>query len=128
MKYKNMIFLFVIIGISLSIVIYTQQLSQNYSKPIDVDVGSLIKIDNKSDIDEKKNFLMEFFWDVGTLHSIISKSPLPQVESDISDSRYDYFQNLKRIDRLTVEMEYDINSISYLFIPEKSNEKLILYH
>ena len=92
------------------------------------DVSSLIKIDNKSDIDEKKNFLMEFFWDVGTLHSIISKSSLPQVESDISDSRYDDFQNLKRIDRLTVEMEYDINSISYLFIPEKSNEKLILYH
>ena len=92
------------------------------------DVGSLIKIDNKSDIDEKKNFLMEFFWDVGTLHHIISKSPLPQVESDISDSRYDDFQNLKRIDRLTVEMEYDINSISYLFIPKKSNEKLILYH
>ena len=92
------------------------------------DVSSLIKIDNKSDIDEKKNFLMEFFWDVETLHHIISKSPLPQVESDISDSRYDYFQNLKRIDRLTVEMEYDINSISYLFIPEKSNEKLILYH
>ena len=92
------------------------------------DVGSLIKIDNKSDIDEKKNFLMEFFWDVETLDHIISKSPLPQVESDISDSRYDYFQNLKRIDRLTVEMEYDINSISYLFIPEKSNEKLILYH
>ena len=128
MKYKNVIFLFMIIGISLSIVIYTQQLSQNDSKPIDVDVGSLIKIDNKSDIDEKKNFLMEFFWDVGTLHSIISKSSLPQVESDISDSRYDDFQNLKRIDRLTVEMEYDINSISYLFIPEKSNEKLILYH
>ena len=123
-----MIFLFVIIGISLSIAVYTQQLSQNDSKPIDVDVGSLIKIDNKSDIDEKKNFLMEFFWDVGTLHSIISKSSLPQVESDISDSRYDDFQNLKRIDRLTVEMEYDINSISYLFIPEKSNEKLILYH
>ena len=128
MKYKNMIFLFVIIGISLSIAVYTQQLSQNDSKPIDVDVGSLIKIDNKSDIDEKKNFLMEFFWDVETLDHIISKSPLPQVESDISDSRYDDFQNLKRIDRLTVEMEYDINSISYLFIPEKSNEKLILYH
>ena len=25
-------------------------------------------------------------------------------------------------------MEYGINSISYLFIPEQSNEKLILYH
>ena len=92
------------------------------------DVGSLIKIDNKSDIDEKKIFLTDFFLNVDSLHRIILKSPLPQVESDISDSRYDDFQNLKRIDRLTVEMDYGINSISYLFIPEQSNEKLISYH
>ena len=92
------------------------------------DIDSLIKIDNKSDIDQKRYFLTEFFWDVETLHRITSKSLLPQVESNVSDSRYDNFQNLKRIDRLTIEMEYGINSISYLFIPEKSNEKLILYH
>ena len=92
------------------------------------DIDSLIKIDNKSDIDQKRYFLTEFFWGVETLHHITSKSLLPQVESNISDSRYDNFQNLKRIDQLTIEMEYGINSISYLFIPEKSNEKLILYH
>ena len=91
-------------------------------------IDSLIKINDKSDIDQKRYFLTEFLWDAGTLHRIIDKSPLPQVESDISDSRYDNFQNLKRIDRLTVEMKYGINSISYLFIPEKSNGKLILYH
>ena len=92
------------------------------------DIDSLIKIDNKSDIDQKRNFLTEFFWDVGSLQRVIDKSPLPQVEYDISDSRYSDFQNLNRIDKLTVEMEYGINSISYLFIPEVSNEKLILYH
>ena len=92
------------------------------------DIDSLIKIDNKSDIDQKRNFLTEFFWDVGSLQRVIDKSPLPQVEYDISDSRYNDFQNLKRIDRLTVEMKHEINSISYLFIPEVSNEKLILYH
>ena len=92
------------------------------------DIDSLIKIDDKSDIDQKRNFLTEFFWDVGDLQRVIDKSPLPQVEYDISDSRYSDFQNLKRIDKLTVEMEYGINSISYLFIPEVSNEKLILYH
>ena len=94
-------------------------------------VDSLIKIDNKSDIDQKRNFLTEFFWNVeSTTFKRIPAGyiPVPEVESDISDSRYSDFQNLKRIDRLTVEMEYDINSISYLFIPEKSNEKLILYH
>ena len=92
------------------------------------DIDSLIKINDKSDIDQKRYFLTEFLWDAGTLHRVSYKSPLPQVESDISDSRYDNFQNLNRIDRLTVEMKYGINSISYLFIPEKSNGKLILYH
>ena len=92
------------------------------------DIDSLIKIDNKSDIDQKRNFLTEFFWNIGSLQSLEDKLQLPEVESDISDSRYNDFQNLKRIDRLTVETEYGINSISYLFIPEKSNEKLILYH
>ena len=91
-------------------------------------VDSLIKIDSKSDIDQKRDFLTEFFWDVGSFQRVKDKSQLSQVESDISDSNYKDFQNLKRIDRLTVEMEYGINSVSYLFIPEQSNEKLILYH
>ena len=95
------------------------------------DIDSLIKIDNKSDIDQKRNFLTEFFWNVeSTTFKRIPAGyiPVPEVESDISDSRYNNFQNLLRIDRLTVEMEYGINSVSYLFIPEQSNEKLILYH
>lgn len=92
------------------------------------DMDSLIKIDNKSDINQKRNFLTEFFWNVGSLQRLNDKPQLPEVESDISDSRYNNFRNLKRIDRLTVEMEYGINSVSYLFIPEQSNEKLILYH
>ena len=108
--------------------LFGQKTIENNQFVNQADIDSLIKIDNKSDIDQKRYFLTEFFWDVETLHRITSKSSLPQVESNISDSRYDNFQNLKRIDRLTVEMEYGINSISYLFIPEKSNEKLILYH
>ena len=91
-------------------------------------IDSLIRIYDKSDIDKKRNFLTEFFWDVGSLQRVKDKSQLPEVESGISDSNYKDFQNLKRIDRLTVEMEYGINSISYLFLPEQSNEKLILYH
>ena len=95
------------------------------------DIDSLIKIDNKSDIDQKRNLLTEVFWNVGsTTFKRIPAGyiPVPEVESNISDSRYNNFQNLLRIDRLIVEMEYGINSVSYLFIPEQSNEKLILYH
>ena len=63
-----------------------------------------------------------FFWKVESFVRVKYSGQLPQVESDISDSRYDNFQNLKRIDKLTVEMEYGINSVSYLLVPEKSNK------
>ena len=91
-------------------------------------IDSLIRIYDKSDIDQKRDFLIEYFWDVRSFQRVKDKSQLPEVEIKISDSSYKDFQNLKRIDRLTVEMEYGINSVSYLFIPEQSNEKLILYH
>ena len=108
--------------------LFGQKTIENSQFVNQADMDSLIKIDNKSDIDQKRNFLTEFFWNVGSLQSLEDKLQLPEVESDISDSRYNNFQNLLRIDRLTVEMEYGINSVSYLFIPEQSNEKLILYH
>ena len=52
MKYKKMIFLPVIIGISLSIVLYLSQFSQNDSELIDV--NSLIDIETSQDIKSKK--------------------------------------------------------------------------
>tara|TARA_B110001454_G_scaffold112829_1_gene105848 strand:- start:4350 stop:5498 length:1149 start_codon:yes stop_codon:yes gene_type:complete len=109
-------------------VLFEQKTTQNNQFVNQINVDSLIKIYSKSDIDQKREFLTEFFWDTTTFQRIKDKSPPPKVETNISDSNYKDFQNLKRIDRLTVEMEYGINSISYLFIPEQSNEKLILYH
>jgi len=92
------------------------------------DLDSLVKIDDELDIDQKRNDLIEFFWDVGSLHRVQYSGELPEIESDISDSSYNDFQNLKRIDKLTVKMDFGVNSISYLFIPEESNKKLIFYH
>jgi len=115
---------------SLDIIIEEKAIEDNQFI-IQADLDSLIKIDDEEDIDQKRNELIEFFWNVGSIQhfdNITFRPQLPEVESDISDSRYNNFQNLKRIDKLTVEMEYGINSISYLFTPEKSNEKLILYH
>ena len=109
-------------------VLFKQKTIENNQFINQANLDDLIEIDSKSDIDQKRNFLAEFFWDVGSLQRLTDKSQLPEVETDISDSNYKDFQNLKRIDRLTAEMEYGINSVSYLFIPEQSNEKLILYH
>ena len=109
-------------------ILFEQKTIENNKFVNQANVYSLIKIDSKLDIDQKRDFLIEYFWDVGSFQRVKDKSQLPEVEIKISDSSYKDFQNLKRIDRLTVEMEYGINSISYLFIPEQSNEKLILYH
>ena len=111
--------------------LFGQKTIENNQFVNQADIDSLIKIYDQSDINEKRNFLTEVFWNVGsTTFKRIPAGYIPvhEVESDISDSRYNDFQNLKRIDRLTVEMKHEINSISYLFIPEVSNEKLILYH
>ena len=109
-------------------VLFQQKTIENNQFINQPNVDPLIKIDSKSDIDQKRSLLTEFFWDVENFQRIKHVKTLPEVESDISDSNYKDFQNLKRIDRLTVEMEHGINSISYLFIPKQSNEKLILYH
>ena len=109
-------------------VLFEQKSIENNQFINQSDVDSLIKINSKSDIDQKRSMLTEFFWDVGSFQRVTHAVQLPEVESDISDSNYKDFQNLERIDRLTVEMEYGINSVSYLFIPQQSNEKLILYH
>ena len=92
------------------------------------DLNTLVRIDGKSDIEKKRNDLTEFFWNVGSLQRVQHNGQLPEIESDIYDSRYNDLQNLKRIDKLIVEMEYGIDSVSYLLLPEESNQKLILYH
>ena len=69
------------------------------------DLNTLVRIDGKSDIEKKRNDLTRFFWSVGDLqHSdhITFRPQLPEVESDISDFRYNNFQNLKRITPISI--------------------------
>ena len=102
--------------------------TENNQFIIQSDLNILVRIDGESDIEKKRNDLTEFFWNVGSLQRVQHDGQLPEIESDIYDSRYNDLQNLKRIDKLTVEMEYGIDSVSYLLLPEESNQKLIIYH
>ena len=89
------------------------------------DINLLIHIKDTSDIEKFHKILIDSIWIQNDYP--ISKSP-QLIESNISDSRYLDLKNLKQIDKFTLEMEYGINSISYLFIPEQSNGNLIIYH
>ncbi|WP_179371824.1 hypothetical protein [Nitrosopumilus ureiphilus] len=89
------------------------------------DVNSLIHIKTVDDISKLRNNLIDFIWSGDDFPN--SKLP-DSIQTNISNSLYDNFTNLKRIDQINVMMEYDVNSISYLFVPESSNNKLIIYH
>ncbi|MCV0366650.1 MAG: hypothetical protein K5798_05245 [Nitrosopumilus sp.] len=89
------------------------------------DVNSLIHINTVDDISKLRNNLIDFIWSGDGFPN--SKLP-DSVQTNISTPLYENFKNLKRIDQINVVMDYGVNSISYLFIPESSNNKLIIYH
>jgi len=96
------------------------QTPQEYLKN---DVGSLISIRHKQDVYRLREKLIKFLWGAqgipSSLPSLINKG--------ISDSRYSDINSLARIDRITINMEFGINSISYHFIPKAPNNKAVIY-
>ena len=89
-----------------------------------VDVDNKISLQNTNDLEEKREELIQFIWKTNSL-----PKQLPTfVDSDISDERFSALSNLKQIDRLTIDMEYGLSSIVYIFSPENNNGDLIIYH
>ena len=88
----------------------------------DVDVLSLIHIAEPVDIDDKRKKLIDFIWNAEFPSILPTK-----IEYDLIDPLFD-MENLAQIDKIEYNMEFGINSISYLFIPIESNNKLIIYH
>lgn len=86
-------------------------------------VEPLIRINTIDEMNSTKNDLIFFLWKQNELPS----SNPSIIEKNISDSRYSTLENLQSIDKQIVEMEYGINSISYLFQPKKDNGHLIIY-
>ena len=89
----------------------------------EVDVSSLIKIKDKNDILQKRDSLINYIWNTDNL-----PKDLPEISKNIYDVRYAELKNLERIDKITVTMDYGINSVAYHFIPEKKSNSLIIYH
>ena len=87
-------------------------------------IQNLISFNSISDIDNTKQMLNEYIWNDPKLPSdLVTKH-----EYDVKDSMISKLKNLERIDSFTVEMNYGMNSISYLFLAENTNNKLIIYH
>ena len=80
-------------------------------------IDSLIHINSVSNIQEKKIQLKNFIWKDQYLDN------LPNIERNISDERYKNLDNLLEIEKLSVSMEHDVDSIMYLFKAKNSNKK-----
>ena len=87
-------------------------------------IQNLILFEKMSDIENTKLNLIEYIWNDTQLPS----NSFPKYEVDISDPISSKLENLERIDSFTVEMNYGMNSISYLFLAKNTNDKLIIYH
>jgi len=75
---------------------------------------------------EKREDLIDFIWKKGgTLPTRLPDS----IDYDIFDKNFDSLTNLKKIDRITIEMKHGINSIVYLLHPEeRQQDDLLIYH
>ena len=87
-------------------------------------IENLISFEKMSDIKNTKQNLIEYIWN----DSKLPKNSIPTHEININDPISSKLQNLERIDSFTVEMNYGMNSISYLFLAKNTNDKLIIFH
>jgi len=90
----------------------------------DTNVTELISIQNEREASSRRTALQNFIWG----SKGVPKDLPAKVEKAIEDDRYTDLDNLKQIDRLTVNMEWGVTSTAYHFVPEQSNGKLLIYH
>ncbi len=92
---------------------------------LETDVNSLILINSEADVLSKREDLKTFIWGKDEF----PETELPNiVEENITDPRYKDLDNLKQINKVTVNMAWQVDSIAYHFIPEQGNQKLVIYH
>lgn len=83
-----------------------------------------LSIREKDDANRLRTKLINFLWGEPNIPSTIPN----EVVKNFSDNRYNDLPNLSRIDKITIRMEFGLESRAYHFIPRNSNNKVILFH
>ena len=112
-----------IIFTSISIFFILEQ-NEDKNSIHEIDVNSLIHVTDHSSKQKIKNNLITHIWK----QNVLPKSEPIKIENNIIDIKYDDLENLKKIDKFIIVMDYDVNSIVYHFTPLNPNGKLIIYH
>jgi len=88
------------------------------------DVKSLINIKTENEIEEKRKNLIKYIWKENEIPTNFKF----EIQENIIDDRFTSMRNLEKINSYQTIMEYDVDSIAYLFIPKETNNKLVTYH
>ena len=89
------------------------------------DISSLIQITDKKSLLDKRTSLINFIWKNDL--SRFNKQP-NHIETNLNDDRFFGLNNLEKIEKIQILMEYGIDSNIYHFISKESNGKLVIYH
>lgn len=103
---------------------FTSQVSVDLSQ-LKFDISSIIDIHTPEDVNEKRNKVIELLW--GKNGFPVETQP-DHISKGIIDTNFVTLQNLQTIDKLTINMEFGLNSIVYHFIPKKENNSAVIYH
>ena len=91
----------------------------------EVNVSSLINIHSETELMAKRESVISYIWK----QNVFPYDKMPsKIEKNISDERFSDLTNLKQIDKITILMDYEIDSKAYLFVAANSNNKLVVYH
>jgi len=104
--------------------VYDKALAIPYEE-LEFDIASIMEIETEGDLLKKRQSLTNLLFG----NEGLPKEKMPDsLQRDIEDADFQSLSNLKRIDKLTIELEWDLNSIVYHFVPEGSLDKAIIYH
>ena len=98
-----------------------REVPQEYTE---TNVADLISIEQANDVFDLRSELIDFLWGKPELPLSLPSA----IVNDWEDTRYEDIQSLQRIDKVTISMEFELESIVYHFIPKNPNEKVVLYH
>jgi hypothetical protein len=103
---------------------FSSQVSVDLSQ-LEFDIASIIDIHSSADVLEKRKKVIELLW--GKNGFPYEKQP-DDIAKGIIDTNFVSLKNLKSINKLSITMEFGLNSIIYHFIPRKGNGSAAIYH
>jgi len=90
----------------------------------ETDPNQLISVRGDADAVSRRKALIDFIWGPEGFPSNLPD----KIENAVVDQRYSGLSNLKQIDRLIIQLEWGLTSTAYHFIPNRGNNKLLIYH